>query len=165
MPRQIESSANVAFYRGDTKSMRRLVMGLMLVSLVPSSWGEQQLTELAIEKPGAFSLICAFAAKNQIFEITLVFGEKQREGKLEVFDTRHKVVVESVRAPVTHENGSWFIKTINNSDSVATSREHEISKSNFAYERRTLIQMGKTPPLILLDRGQCNRLRELHRKG
>jgi hypothetical protein len=140
-------------------------MGLMLVSLVRSSWGEQQLTDVSIEKPDAFSLICAFAAKNQIFEITLVFGEKQREGKLEVFDTRHKVVVESVAAPVTHENGSWVLKTINNSDSVATSREHRIGKSNFAYERRSLIQMGKTPPLVTLDRGQCSRLRELHRKG
>lgn len=140
-------------------------MGLMLVSLVRSSWGEQQLTDVSIEKPDAFSLICAFAAKNQIFEITLVFGEKQREGKLEVFDTRHKVVVESVRAPVTHENGSWVLKTINNSDSVATSREHRIGKSNFAYERRSLIQMGNTPPLVTLDRGQCSRLRELHRKG
>ena len=140
-------------------------MGLMLVSLVRSSWGEQQLTDVSIEKPDAFSLICAFAAKNQIFEITLVFGEKQREGKLEVFDTRHKVVVESVRAPVTHENGSWVLKTINDSDSVATSREHRIGKSNFAYERRSLIQMGKTPPLVTLDRGQCSRLRELHRKG
>jgi hypothetical protein len=94
-----------------------------------------------------------------------VFGEKQREGKLEVFDTRHKVVVENVRAPVMHENGSWVVKTINNSDSVATSREHRIGKSNFAYERRSLIQMGKTPPLVTLDRGQCSRLRELHRKG
>lgn len=140
-------------------------MGLMLVSLVRSSWGEQQLTDVSIEKPDAFSLICAFAAKNQIFEITLVFGEKQREGKLEVFDTRHKVVVESVRAPVTHENGSWVLKTINDSDSVATSREHRIGKSNFAYERRSLIQMGNTPPLVTLDRGQCSRLRELHRKG
>ena len=140
-------------------------MGLMLVSLVRSSWGEQQLTDVSIENPDAFSLICAFAAKNQIFEITLVFGEKQREGKLEVFDTRHKVVVESVRAPVTHENGSWVLKTINDSDSVATSREHRIGKSNFAFERRSLIQMGNTPPLVTLDRGQCSRLRELHRKG
>ncbi len=140
-------------------------MGLMLVSLVPSIRGEQQLTALSIEKLGAFSLVCAFAAKNQIFEITLLFGEKQREGKLEVFDTRHKVVVESVLAPVTHENGSWALKTFNNSDSVATSREHRIRKSNFAYERRSLIQMGKTPPLVTLDRGQCSRLRELHRKG
>ena len=57
-------------------------MGLMLVSLVRSSWGEQQLTDVSIEEPDAFSLICAFAAKNQIFEITLVFGEKQREGQL-----------------------------------------------------------------------------------
>ena len=135
------------------------------MSLVPSRWGEQQLTELSIEKLGAFSLICVFAAKNHIFKITLVVGEKQREGKLEVFDTRHKVVVENVRAPVTHENGSWVVKTINNSDSVATSREHRISKSNFAYERRSLIQMGKTPPLVTLDRGPCSRLRELHRKA
>ena len=137
----------------------------MLVSLFRSSWGEQQLTDVSIEKPDAFSLICAFAAKNQIFEITLLFGEKQRQGKLEVFDTRHKVVIERVRAPVTHENASWVLTTINKTDSVATSREHRIGKSNFAYERRSLIQMGNTPPLVTLDRGQCSRLRELHRKG
>ena len=140
-------------------------MGLLLVFLVPSSWGEQQLMGESIEKPDEFSLTCAFVAKNQIFEITLLFGEKQRQGKLEVFDTRHKVVIERVRAPVTHENASWVLTTINKTDSVATSREHRIGKSNFAYERRSLIQMGKTPPLVTLDRGQCSRLRELHRKG
>ena len=145
--------------------MRRLVMGLLLVFLVPSSWGEQQLMGESIEKPDEFSLTCAFVAKTQIFEITLLFGEQQRQGKLEVFDTRHKVVIESVRAPVTHENASWVLTTINKTDSVATSREHRIGKSNFAYERRSLIQMGNTPPLVTLDRGQCSRLRELHRKG
>lgn len=48
---------------------------------------------------------------------------------------------------------------------MATSREHRIDQSNFVYERHTFIQMGKTPPLITLDRGQCSALRALHRKA
>ena len=145
--------------------MRHVVTGLALASLVGCSWGEQQLVKVQPEKTSALSLTCYFAAKNQIFETSVLLDEKQQEGSLETFDTRHKIIVETVTTPVLHENGFWILKTRNKSDSVATSREHRIGQSNFVYERHTFIQMGKTPPLITLDQGQCSTPRTLHRKG
>lgn len=145
--------------------MRHVVTGLALASLVGCSWGEQQLVKVQPEKTSALSLTCYFAAKNQIFETSILLDEKQQEGSLETFDTRHKIIVETVTTPVLHENGFWILKTRNKSDSVATSREHRIGQSNFVYERHTFIQMGKTPPLITLDQGQCSTPRALHRKG
>lgn len=148
---------------GDNKSVRRLVTGLMLVFLVSSSWGEPRVVSASQKMPTALSLMCTFAAQNQIFEISISLNEEQREGVLEVFDTRHKVVVERVRAPVQHENGFWVLRNARNSDAVATSREHRIGKTSFAYERNSVIQMGETPPLITADRGQCSR--RLQRRG
>jgi len=144
--------------------MRHVVTGLALASLVGCSWGEQQLVKVQPEKTSALSLTCYFAAKNQIFETSVLLDEKQQEGSLETFDTRHKIIVETVTTPVLHEDGFWMLKTMNESDSVATSRVHRISKSNFVYERRSLVQMGETPPLSTLDRGQCSVPRTAHRK-
>ncbi len=145
--------------------MKHVVTGLALLSLVGCSWGERPLATGQKEKADTLSLTCYFAAKNQIFETSILLDEKQTEGSLETFDTRHKVAVETVTTPVLHENGFWILKTVNRSDSVATSREHRIDQSNFVYERHTFIQMGKTPPLITLDRGQCSALRALRRKA
>ena len=64
---------------GDNKSVRRWMTGLMLVFLVNSSWGDPRVVSASQKMPTALSLMCTFAAQNQIFEISVSLREEQRE--------------------------------------------------------------------------------------
>ena len=144
------------------KKMAYLTIGMALLLLAGQSWGGPQ-HDGAATKIDAFKILCSFAAKNQIYELAVLFEDKHLMGSVEVFDTRHKVVVENFTAPVNQENGVWILKSVKKSNSIAVSREHRINSTSLAYERRSLVQMGTTPPLILLDRGQCSGKRSLYR--
>lgn len=108
--------------------------------------------------PTPLELICSFAEKTQMFETSVEIDEEQLQGNLVVFDTRHKFFVEKITGSVAREDGFWIFKSIDKSDSVTTSREHRISQANLAYERKSLVQMGDTQPLTILNRGQCARV-------
>ena len=103
-------------------------------------------------------LVCSFAEKTQMFETSVVLEEKQLNGNLAVFDIRHKLFVEKITVPVSLENGFWTLRSTDKSDSVTTSREHRINEATLAYERKTFVQMGDTPPLTISNRGQCTRI-------
>jgi hypothetical protein len=139
-----------------------LTIGLTLLLLAGQSRGGPQ-HDSAATKIDAFGMLCSFAAKNQIYELSVLFEEKHLAGSVEVFDTRHKVVVENFTAPANKENGIWILKSVKKSDSIAVSREHRINSTSLAYERHSLVQMGTTPPLIVLDQGQCSAKESLHR--
>ena len=103
-------------------------------------------------------LMCSFVEKTQMFEISVVLEEKQLNGNLAVFDIRHKLFVEKITVPVSLENGFWILRSTDRSDSVTTLREHRINEATLAYERKTFVQMGDTPPLTISNRGQCVRI-------
>ena len=108
--------------------------------------------------PVPLELMCYFAEKTQMFETSVVLEEKQLNGNLAVFDIRHKLFVEKITVPVSLENGFWILRSTDKSDSVTTSREHRINEATLAYERKTFVQMGDTPPLTISNRGQCVRI-------
>ena len=108
--------------------------------------------------PVPLELMCSFAEKTQMFETSVVLEEKQLNGNLAVFDIRHKLFVEKITVPVSLENGFWILRSTDKSDSVTTSREHRINEATLAYERKTFVQMGDTPPLTISNRGQCVRI-------
>ena len=103
-------------------------------------------------------LKCSFAEKTQMFETSVVLQEKQLNGNLTVFDIRHKLFVEKITVPVSLENGFWILRSTDKSDSVTTLREHRINEATLAYERKSFVQMGNTPPLTISNRGQCVRI-------
>ena len=105
--------------------------------------------------PVPLELMCSFAEKTQMFETSVVLQEKQLTGNLEVYDLRHKFLVEKIRGPVAREDGFWILRSIDKSDSVTTSREHRINQATLAYERKSFVQMGDTQPLTIFNRGQC----------
>ena len=108
--------------------------------------------------PVPLELMCSFAEKTQMFETSVVLQEKQLKGNLEVYDIRHKLFVERITVPVALENGFWILRSTDKSDSVTTLREHRINEATLAYERKSFVQMGNTPPLTISNRGQCARI-------
>ena len=108
--------------------------------------------------PVPLELMCSFAEKTQMFETSVVLQEKQLKGNLEVYDIRHKLFVERITVPVALENGFWILRSTDKSDSVTTLREHRINEATLAYERKSFVQMGNTPPLTTSNRGQCARI-------
>ena len=93
-----------------------------------------------------------------MFETSVVLQEKQLKGNLEVYDIRHKLFVERITVPVALEKGFWILRSTDKSDSVTTLREHRINEATLAYERKSFVQMGNTPPLTISNRGQCARI-------
>ena len=108
--------------------------------------------------PVPLELMCSFAEKTQMFEAYVVLEEKQLKGNLAVFDIRHKLFVEKITVPMAFENDFWVLRSTDKSDSVTTLREHRINEATLAYERKTFVQMGNTPPLTISNRGQCVRI-------
>ena len=104
------------------------------------------------------NLICSFAEKGQILETSVRIGEEHLEGNLAVFDTRHKVFVEKITGGLVYEEGFWILRSLDKSDSVVTSREHKINQTTLAYERKSLVKMGSTPPLTIFNVGKCERI-------
>ena len=104
------------------------------------------------------NLICSFAEKGQILETSVQIGEEHLEVNLAVFDTRHKVIVEKITGDLIYEEGFWILRSLDKSDSVETSREHRINQTTLAYERKSLVQMGSTPPLTIFNVGKCERI-------
>ena len=103
-------------------------------------------------------LVCSFAEKTQMFETSVLFEEDQLKGDLAVFDVRHKLFVENITVSVALENEFWILRSTDKSDSVTTLREHRINEATLAYERKSFVQMGNTPPLTISNRGQCVRI-------
>ena len=108
--------------------------------------------------PVPLELMCSFAEKTQMFETSVVFQEKQLKGNLAVFDIRHKFFIEKITGSLALENGFWILRSTDKSDSVTTIREHRINEATLAYERKSFVQMGNTPPLTISNRGQCVRI-------
>ena len=118
----------------------------------------QHTASLGTLGPVPLELMCSFAEKTQMFETSVVLEEKQLKGNLAVFDIRHKLFVEKITVPVALENGFWILRSTDKSDSVTTMREHRINEATLAYERKSFVQMGNTPPLTISNRGQCARM-------
>ena len=93
-----------------------------------------------------------------MFETSVLLGEDQLKANLAVFDIRHKLLVEEITVSVAHENEFWILRSTDKSDSVTTLREHRINEATLAYERKSFVQMGNTPPLTISNRGQCVRI-------
>ena len=117
----------------------------------------QQTTNFGRLDSVPLELVCAFAEKTQMFETSVSLGEDQLRGNLAVFDIRHKLFVEEITVSVAHENEFWILRSTDKSDSVTTLREHRINEATLAYERKSFVQMGNTPPLTISNRGQCVR--------
>ena len=118
----------------------------------------QNTTNFATLDSVPLELKCSFAEKTQIFETSVLFEEDQLKGSLTVFDVRHKLFVEKITVSVAHENEFWILRSTDKSDSVTTLREHRINEATLAYERKSFVQMGNTPPLTISNRGKCVRI-------
>ena len=118
----------------------------------------QRLANSGTLDPVSLELMCSFAEKTQMFETFVLFEEDQLKGDLAVFDVRHKLFVENITVSVALENEFWILRSTDKSDSVTTLREHRINEATLAYERKSFVQMGNTPPLTISNRGQCVRI-------
>ena len=137
-------------------SSRKLPFVAIVLSLTFSC--AQHTANFGTLDPVPLELMCSFAEKTQMFETSVVLQEKQLKGNLEVYDIRHKLFVERITVPVALEKGFWILRSTDKSDSVTTLREHRINEATLAYERKSFVQMGNTPPLTISNRGQCARI-------
>ena len=127
--------------------------------VLPLTFSCSQLTaNFGTQDSVPLELMCSFAEKTQMFETYVLLGEDLLKGNLAVFDVRHEVFVEKITVSVAHENEFWILRSTDKSDSVTTLREHRINEATLAYERKSFVQMGNTPPLTISNQGQCVRI-------
>tara|TARA_A100001011_G_C13840850_1_gene646871 strand:- start:137 stop:559 length:423 start_codon:yes stop_codon:yes gene_type:complete len=127
---------------------------LAIVSALTVGCGQHPANFRTVD-PIPLELMCSFAEKTQMFEVSVEIDGEQLKGNLVVFDIRHKFLIEKITGPVAREDGFWILRSIDKSDSVTTSREHRINQATLAYERKSFVQMGDTQPLTIFNRGQC----------